>query len=85
ADRKAKNAELRKAKKTVETLEEEIAKTEELKAKSEKLAADAYMAGDNDKGQKYSLEIITLTDKLEKLFTDWETASEKLSELEDNQ
>ncbi len=83
ADRKAKNAQLRKVKKNFEDLEKEIAKQEQLKDDKEKQASDAFSDGDHEKGQQLSLEISQISEKIEKLMEEWEQTGELLTELEE--
>ena len=82
-ERKAKNAELRKAKKNVENLEKEISRCEQLKEELEAKASKAFSDGDHQEGQKLSTELFDLSNKLEDLFEQWEQAEEKLAELEE--
>ena len=82
AERKAKNADLRKAKKEVSNLENKIAQLEALHKEKEKLAADAFSSGDHEKGTAFSDELINIASELEEMFELWTDASERLAELE---
>ena len=83
AERKAKNAELRKAKKTVENLENKIAELEALILEKEKLAADAFTAGNHEQGRIYSDKLNEINNELEQTFELWTIAGEKLAELDE--
>ncbi len=83
AQRKAKNAELRKAKKTVETLENKIAQLESLQQEKEALAAEAFTAGNHEQGRIYSEELNNIQNELEQTFDLWTIAGEELAELEE--
>ena len=83
AERKAKNAELRKAKKLVETLEAKISSLEESLDIKESLAAEAFTNGDHEKGLKYSEEINAIKIELDDIIEKWTEAGELLAELEE--
>lgn len=73
-------AEKRRAEKEVARIEEEIALCENQKRALEEQLAEPEVYSNGEAAQKIQKEIFALTDRLEKLNTDWETAMEAAEE-----
>ena len=73
-------AEKRRAEKEVARIEEEISSCEKQKRILEERLAQPEVYSDGDAAQKIQKEIFALTDRLEKLNTDWEAAMEAAEE-----
>ncbi len=82
--RKQQQAELRKARRQVEKIENDILKLEDKKEKLAQQIAAAYGQGENDKGNKLSALMQQINTQLQKLEDNWEAAGNKLAEIEKN-
>ncbi len=80
--KKAEAAARRKAFKTVEILEQQIAELEDKARQIEHNIADAYLKGDNDKGNTLSTELVEIKDRIEALMIQWEQATENLPDAD---
>ena len=76
-------AEKRRAEKEVARIEEEIALCEKQKRALEEQLAEPEVYSNGEAAQKIQKEIFALTDRLEKLNTDWETAMELMEKTSD--
>ncbi len=80
-DRKAQAAQLRKAQRQVEIIEDKITEAEEQKIELEQKIAHAYTQGDNDLGQTLSRKLETTLKNITSLYEQWEIAHQELENL----
>ena len=82
-ENKRLQAEKRRAEKEVARIEEEISSCEKQKRILEERLAQPEVYSDGDAAQKIQKEILSLSHRLEKLNTDWETAMELMEKTSD--
>ena len=82
-ENKRLQAEKRRAEKEVARIEEEISSCEKQKRILEERLAQPEVYSNGEAAQKIQKEIFALTDRLEKLNTDWETAMELMEKTSD--
>ncbi|MCP4710427.1 MAG: ABC-F family ATP-binding cassette domain-containing protein, partial [Planctomycetes bacterium] len=80
--RKAQSAVLRKARKMVENIEQQIHDAELQKEKLEQEMAQAFTTGDNQRGQQLSMQFKALSSEIESYYRQWEQAEKELKNIE---
>jgi len=73
---------VRKARKAVEKIEQQIHEAETRKEQLEQEAAEAFTVGDNERGQQLSQQFKTLSGEIESLYQQWEQAEKELKDVE---
>ena len=80
--RKVQSAVLRKARKAVEKIEQQINEAESQKEQLEQEASKAFTVGDNERGRQFSQQFKALSVEIETYYRQWEQAERELKDIE---